>query len=206
MKITDIAKKKGTRYTIEVDDEYWYIIDLEIIMKNSLKIHMVVDEDFLDDIKMQAERRKARERAYYLLGYRDHSKKELYDKLLKSARGQIALEIVEMVEEQGLLDDEKYAEKLARHYLINKKWGARRASMEMYRKGIDKELITNAIENCEVDTIAQIISIIEKKYSTRLDDFKEKQKVIAGLSRLGFEYVDIKTAIAEYSNTKYEYD
>lgn len=206
MKITDIAKSKGTRYTIYVDGEYWFNVDFEIILQNQLKIDMFVDEDFLDNIKIQCERRKARERAYYLLSYRDHSKTELYRKLLDSAREEIALSIVTMVEEQGLINDEKYAAKLSKYYLETKKWGARRAAMEMRRKGLDKSLIDEALAECEVDTVAQITSIIEKKYSGRLDDFKEKQKVIAALSRLGFDYSDIKMAISEYSNTEYEYD
>ncbi|MFZ2538693.1 MAG: regulatory protein RecX [Oscillospiraceae bacterium] len=199
MKITDIVKAKGSRYTIFVDDEYWYILDLEIIMANGLKISTKVDEDFLEDLMMQAERRKARERAYYLLGYRDHSKKELYDKLLKSARPQIAMDIIIMVEEQGLLNDEDYAGKLARYYMLSKKWGAKKAYYEMLKRGIDKELILSAIDECDVDFVEQIKEIIDKKYYDCLEDYKGKQKLIAALMRLGYAYDDIKTAISEYN-------
>lgn len=198
MKITKIEKAKLTRYTIDVDDEYWYILDLEIIVKNHLRVGSEVNEDFLDDIMAQAEARKARERAYYLLGYRDHSKKELYDKLLKSARPEIALEIVEMVESQGLINDDEYAQKLARYYLMQKKWGFKKALFEMQKKGIDKEIALFALENCDVDINEQIKSIIDKKYYYCLDDYKGKQKVIAGLMRLGYSYDDIKSAISSY--------
>lgn len=197
MKITAIEKAKGDRYTIFVDDEYWYIIDLEIIMQNRLKLDMTVDEDTLEDIKMQAERRKARERAYYLLGYRDHSQKELYDKLLKSARPEIAADIIKMVTEQGLLNDEEYANKLARYYLQSKKWGAKKAYFEMLKKGIDKEIITQALDECEIDFVENIKAIIEKKYYDCLDDYKGKQKLIAALLRQGFAYDDIKKAVEE---------
>ncbi len=199
MKITDIVKAKSTRYTVYVDDEYWYILDLEIIMQNHLKVGMEVDEDILDDILSQAERRKARERAYYLLGYRDHSKQELYDKLLKSARPEIALDIVQMVEEQGLINDEVYAAKLAKYFLQQKKWGARRVLLEMHKKGIDKEMAQIAIDECDVDVVLQIKTIIGKKYYDCLEDYKGKQKMIAGLMRLGFSYDDIKRAIDIYN-------
>lgn len=198
MKITKIEKAKSTRYTIDVDDEYWYILDLEIIVKNHLRVGIEVNEDFLDDIMAQAEARKARERAYYLLGYRDHSKKELYDKLLKSARPEIALEIVEMVENQGLINDEKYAQKLAKYYLLQKKWGLKKALFEMQKKGVDKEIALYALEDCDVDIDEQIKSIIDKKYYYCLDDYKGKQKAIAGLMRLGYSYYDIKSAISSY--------
>lgn len=206
MKITDIAKAKGERYTVFVDDEYWYILDLEIIMQNHLKIGIEVDEDILEDILIQAEHRKARERAYYLLGYRDHSKKELYDKLLASARPEIAADIINMVSEQGLLDDEKYAGKLARYYLQSKKWGAKKAYYEMLKKGIDKETINLALEECEVDFVTQIKEIIDKKYYDCLEDYKSKQKPIAALMRLGYDYGDIKAAISEYIEENTEQD
>lgn len=206
MRITAIEKKSGTKYTVYVDDEYWYILDLEIIMQNQLRVNQEVDEDFLDQVLVQAERRKARERAYYLLGYRDHSKKELYDKLLKSARPEIALEIVQMVEEQGLIDDQAYAQKLAAYYLTSKKWGARRAVFEMQKKGIDKELALSCVDECEVDTVAQIRTIIEKKYYRYAGDYKGNQKVIAGLMRMGFDYSDIKSAIAEYCDSLDQFD
>ncbi|MEG2428956.1 MAG: regulatory protein RecX [Oscillospiraceae bacterium] len=200
MKITDVVKAKGERYTVYVDEEYFYIFDIEIIMQNGISIGVEVDEDDLDFFKSQAEKRTARERAYYLLGYRDHSKKELYDKLVKNARPEIANQIIDMVSEQGLLDDEKYAGKLARYYLSSKKWGKRRVMQEMFKRGIDKEIAINAIEQSNVNPIPQIIAIIEKKYYDLFEDYKSKQKAIAGLIRLGFDYDDIKHAIQEISD------
>lgn len=200
MKITEIVKAnaKADRYTVYIDNEYWYILDIEIIAQNHLKPNMEVDEDFLEKLKFQAQHRKARERCYYLLGYRDHSKKELYDKLLKSVCPEVALEAIEMMEQQGLLDDDKYAHKLARYYLLQKKWGEKRASFEMQKKGIHRELIQAAIADCEVNTNEQIHTIIDKKYYDCLEDYKSKQKMIAGLMRLGYSYDDIKYAISTY--------
>lgn len=202
MKITAIEKAKGDRYTVFVDEEYWYILDLEIIMGNGLKPGMDVDAEQLDGLRRQAERRTARERAYYLLGYRDHSCKELYDKLLKSARPEIAAEIVALMQEQGLLDDEKYARKLAAYYLESKRWGSRRVYQELYRRGIDRDTAQAALEDCAVDPGAQIRAIIERKYAAVLEDgdWKARQKVAAALARLGYSYDDINAALAEYQS------
>lgn len=197
MKITDIAKAKGDRYTIYVDNEYFTILDIEIIMQNHLKIDKEITDEDMQDLLRQGQRRTARERAYYLLSYRDHSKKELYDKLLKNACPEVALEILQLVESQGLLNDEEYAGKLARYYLESKKWGGKKAYFELLRRGIDKELAKTAIDECDVDYVVQIKVLIEKKYYDCLDDYKAKQKAIAALLRLGFSYDDIKTAIEE---------
>lgn len=204
MKITDIQKAKGDRYTVFVDDEYFSILDIEIIMSNHLKVDKEVDTEFLQEVLRQAQRRTARERAYYLLGYRDHSKKELYDKLLKSASPEIALEIIQMVEEQGLLSDEEYARKLSRYYLESKKWGMKKAYFELLRRGIDKQTANEALAECDVDFVAQIKVVIEKKYYDCFEDYKKKQRAVAGLFRLGFSYDDIKTAMAELAEQNEE--
>ena len=73
MKITKIELKSGTRYTVDVDGAYFYIFDLEILQNNGLYVGKEVDESFLLELKQQAEERKARERAFYLHSYRDHS-------------------------------------------------------------------------------------------------------------------------------------
>lgn len=202
MKITSIEKAKGNRYTIYVDGEYWYILDAEIILQNSLKTGQTVDSKLLEKWKEQAERRKARERAYYLLGYRDHSAKELYDKLLHSVSSEIAVETVALMIEQGYINDAAYADKLARYFLQSKKWGERRALQEMVRRGIDRETAENALAECEVDTPDQIKAILEKKYASLLanadDSRKANQKVTAALMRLGYDYSDIRQALAAY--------
>ena len=204
MKITGIEKSKGDRYTVFVDGEYWYILVAEIIVFNHIKVGKEVDEDFLSDIKMQAEQRKARERAYYLLEHRDHSKKELYDKLLKSVSPQVAAQTVKLMEEQGFLDDEAYAQKLLDYYMSTKNWGARRAYCEMLKKGIDKEIASAALEEIKVDYVEKILGVIEKKYYYCLDDYKSQQKAIAALLRLGFSYDDIKLAISIYKERECE--
>lgn len=198
MKITGIEKKSGTRYTVYVDGEYFYIFDVEIISNNNLKVGLDVDLELLEDLKYQAEKRKARERAFHLLSYRDHSKKELYDKLLKNTTDEIATQTVIKMEELGYVNDENYAEKMAEFYLNYKNFSYRRSLFELKKKGINEELARMCLDSCEVDAIDQIRKIIEQKYYRYLGDFKGNQKVINALARLGFSYSDIKEVINEY--------
>ena len=86
MKITEIEKKSKTRYTVYVDGEYFYILDAEILTEHHVRAGMEVTEAFLEQLKAAAQLRRARERAFYLLSYRDHSEKELYQKLGRGGR------------------------------------------------------------------------------------------------------------------------
>lgn len=198
MKITNIEKKSNTRYTVYVDGEYYYIFDIEIISNNGLKVGLEVSIDFLEDLKYQAELRKARERAYHLLSYKDHSKKELYTKLIKNYSDEIAIQIIDKMEDLGYINDEIYAQKMAEYYLSYKNFSYKRSLFELRKKGIDEELARESLDNIEIDVYAQIKKIIDQKYYRYLGDFKGNQKVITALLRLGFSYSDIKEVISEY--------
>lgn len=200
MEITEIEKVKGSRYKIFVDGEYWYIIDFELIYQNNLAVGTNVTQELLEQIKTQAQSRTARERALYLLGYRDHSSKELYDKLIKSVDKKIASQTVQKMIEINLIDDEKYAKKLVQYFFETKRFGTKKIVFELMQKGIDKELAQKVVfeYNENNDNSELITELIEKKYARYLVDEKGKQKVINALLRLGHNFSDIKKALTKF--------
>lgn len=197
MKITSITKKNGTRWQIEVDDEYWAILDAEIIVNQHLKVGSELTEERMEEILRAADFRRARERALYLLDYRDHSRGEIVEKLSRNVDREIAEEVADKLCELGLIDDETYAKKLARHFLLTKKYGARRAEFEMRRKGIDGRLAAEAVAEVEPDEDL-LEELALKKYGRYLEDDpdgKGRDKAIRGLMRLGHGYYEAEAAV-----------
>lgn len=197
MKITSITKKNGTRWQIEVDDEYWAILDAEIIVNQHLKVGVELTEERMEEILRAADFRRARERALYLLDYRDHSRGEIVEKLSRNVDRVIAEEVADKLCELGLIDDGTYAKKLARHFLLTKKYGARRAEFEMRRKGIDGRLAAEAV--AEVEPEEDLLEELAlKKYGRYLEDDpdgKGRDKAIRGLMRLGHGYYEAEAAV-----------
>ena len=154
------------------------------------------------------ERIKAKRRAMYILAQRDHSKKELYDKLIKNYPEDLCRLVVDLMCEHGLIDEEKYSEKLYRAY-INKGWGKSKIRFELRRKGLPDSLISQQEEEYDAeDFIDEIIHLVDKKYSSKLDfsDYKSVQRVTAALARRGFGYEDIKLALSRIKNGDYDED
>lgn len=206
MRITGIEKAKGRNYKIFVDGEYWYILHAELVVDHKLKEGLPVTEEQLEEIRYEADYRKARERALYLLEYRDHSRKELIDKLLRSVNNpSIAEEIADKMEEYGFLDDERYAKKLARDFLERKRLGKRRAGFEMMKKGVSRDLAQQVLEEYEIDPQEQLVSLLERKYVRYLGDEKGRRKVVNALLRLGHPYDEIKQALQQFEDQQ-EYD
>lgn len=197
MKITSITKKNGTRWQIEVDDEYWAILDAETIVNQHLKVGVELTEERMEEILRAADFRRARERALYLLDYRDHSRGEIVEKLSRNVDRVIAEEVADKLCELGLIDDGTYAKKLARHFLLTKKYGARRAEFEMRRKGIDGRLAAEAVAEVEPDEDL-LEELALKKYGRYLEDDpdgKGRDKAIRGLMRLGHGYYEAEAAV-----------
>ncbi len=208
MRITEIKKYKGQYYHIYIDGQYYKTFSDRIINEYHLHENEDYPEETLEEAAYQSLFLKARERAYYLLTYRDHSSKELLDKLRRNYPEEIAQDVLAQMKELGLLNDEAYAQKLAQYYLSTKLWGARRALFEMQKRGIPKEMAKEAIREMEEDPLSQIEELLERKYGRKLEEKNGKQKVFAALVRMGYSYDDCNSALRfwEEENQRRDYD
>jgi len=197
-KVFSVEKYKGNTYCIEFEDGERIYLNSTIVSQFSLKAGVEIPQNALDEVVFANDFRRAKERALYLLDYRDYSFKELFGKLEKNYADDICYAVMERLVELRLINDRKYAENLARQYVEVKRFGKYRASFEMYKKGIDKELIEEILEPYEDETLERLDELIEKKYARYLVDQKGVQKVKNALSRQGYSYSDIKAVLENY--------
>lgn len=157
-----------------------------------------------------------REYSLNLLGSRDYSTKSLTDKLKLRIRKIIKkVAIDESIQQESLesvlawlkskkfLDDERYAKNYIEGRLHRK--GARLIQMELMRKGIDKELIS---ESLDLSTGSQIVvaeKLLDQKSKNwkRDDEYKLKQKALGLLMRNGFEYEISRVTVDKWFKKKY---
>ena len=143
----------------------------------------------------------AKRRAMHLLGGRDYGRNELIEKLKNNYSEKTAVTVADLMCEYGYVNDDRYAEKLARQYITVRKYGKSRAALMMRQKLLDAQTIETALDKyTEDDITGEIAEILRKKYFDRLflegiEGKKEMQKVIAALARRGYGYNDIKTAL-----------
>ena len=141
---------------------------------------------------------QTKEKALNLLEYRAHSRRELFDKLKRFANIDTVNEVLDMLEDGGLIDDRAYAFQYAHDLMEMKLLGPQRLKMELSRKGIDDDTAEEAIFAAEeeIGTAEERLErIIELRYKNLLTDEKNCKKIINSLFRLGFGYDMIKEAI-----------
>ena len=205
MKITEITKEKGRLFSLRFDDgsKLWLHADL-------LQSEFLHPGDDLTPERIAALRQKAAEhRAYeyglYLLEKRSYSYRELYDKLMTAPQAQedAVLLALEKLTRYGFVNDARYAEQLAAHFVEGKKYGLRRAAFEMKHRGLSQTDIDDALAAYDdPERISEmLLELLQKKYARYLtdpDDRKSTEKVTAALVRRGYTYNQIRYAIEDY--------
>ena len=187
-------KGRGRKIHLLLDDEYRATTDVDFWAENYIPDGTDVDEDEWEALLIKINYRKAFNKCADLLSRRSHSVKELKEKLLRTVDAKSADMAIEKYIELGYLDDEEFARNYAEHLFKNKSYSVYQVKQELFKKGIDARIISEIIEENEVDSAESIIKIINKLYISKLKAEDGKDKVIAALTRRGFSYSEIKEA------------
>ena len=103
MIITDVRKRRGRLYQLYLDGEPAVTVDAAAFDESPYRMGGRIDDDQLRELLEAGSRRRAREKALYLLSMRDHSRGELEQKLRQTAGAQAAEETAARMEELGLV-------------------------------------------------------------------------------------------------------
>lgn len=186
-------KGRGKKIHLLIDDEYVITTDVDFWADNYIKDGTEISEEEWQALVEKINYRKAVNKCFDLLSRRDHSVKELKQKLLRTVDESSAEKAIARMLEIGYLDDEKYAEELLYH-LTKKNMSRTFIRQEMFKRGVPSDIIGNVLEDAEIDNVSSVVSLISTKYSTKLEAENGKEKVIAALMRKGFSYSDIREA------------
>ncbi len=198
MYITGLKREKKRLTAVFVDGELWDKLDSEVLEQRAIKAGMQVDEDFLTELKFESDYKRAKDRAMYLISFRDYSEKELFSKLKRDYDEAAVKKAVARMRDVGLVNDLNFAQKYAKELLFNKHFSKRRAEFELLQKGIDKDTVCDILAELEYDAVEQIRLLVDKKYRLAYSDEKVKKRAVAFLQRYGYRWNDIKRFFDSY--------
>lgn len=203
MIITDIRQTSPGRLTVGFEDGSEVKSTLGVVTDLRLFSGKDLDDEAIEAFRLDSVRALARERAMEMLSRRPMSRHELQRKLVeKGIDEDVAAHCTQWLSERGLMDDESYAQALARHYAA-KGYGPGRLRSELSKRGIDRELWDDTLEYMPVNE-----SKIDKFISARLKDPEDREqvrKVSAALFRRGHSWEEIRAAL-ERINAEAEYE
>ena len=138
----------------------------------------------------------AKKRALSLLDKRDYSRKMLVDKLTeKGVAEEEAAEVADWLCSLGVVNDERYAGLVVRHY-AQKGYGPRRIREELYRRGIDRDLWDDALDELPManDTVYRLLN--NRLRGSRTPEDMERAR--SYLLRRGYSWEEVRGACERY--------
>lgn len=195
-----IKEGKANKIHIYVDEEYRATVDSDYWYSEKYRNYKEINENELTELLDAVSFRRAYNKGLDLLSRRPHGKKELIKKLCEKGHEKVSAEkACDRLLELGLLNDDDFARILANELYERKGYGIKRIKQELIFRGVDREIVENAIESLDIDTQTRIILVIRKKYLNKINDEKGRKRAIDGLMRLGYSYSDIKSALNSIS-------
>lgn len=208
MRITKLAPsaRVGGRWLCHLEDGTILRLGEGEVVSFALYTGMDLDQETMAALGEAARAAKVKEKALDLIAARPLSRKELVDKLTARPRDrekeplsdrETAEEIADWLEELGYLDDEQYAQTVARHYAA-KGYGPAKIRDELYRRGVPRDCWDAALEELDGPEAA-IDAFLEKKLrGADLSDPKTKKRASDALARRGYRWEDISAGLRRF--------
>ena len=172
-------------------------ISADILQSFNVKAGMTIPAPALAEMQTADSRRKARERALYLLDVRDYSYAEMVRKLMENYSEDISFDTADELAKKGLINDRRYAALLARRLCGNKLLGYFRAKPYMREKGIPPAIIERALADYADTAPERAAELVRRKYMKYLDpdDRGMMNKLKAALVRSGYSFSEAAAAV-----------
>ena len=203
MRISSLKQTAPERVTVCLDDGTELKSTLAAVTELRLFPGRELDDAALEELRRESARSLGREKALELVSRRQMSRKELYKKLReKGFDEETADYCADWIAERGLIDEERYAAAIVRHYTA-KGCGEGRVRQELLRRGVPRELWDGALE-----TMPEANGKLDRLIAAKLKDPHDRdevRKLSAGLYRRGFSSEEIRAAL-DRARAAYEYE
>ncbi len=194
MSVLTMRPGRENKVHLLLDGAYAMTVDSDFVAFTGLYENMELDDEALTSLQREVNARRAFNKAGDLLSRRDHSEKELREKLRQKGFSEGADEAIEKLRGYGYVDDRRFAARYAAELQRVKQFGKKRIEQELFRKGVDRGVIAETLEEMtfEADDLA---ALIERRYAGRLSTEKDVARTVAALQRRGYGYREIKEAL-----------
>lgn len=121
--------------------------------------------------------------------FRDRSEKETRQRMAElKLDSETAEQVMEQLENDGFIDDERFAIHFARGKFRSNHWGKIRIRQELSMNGISPRLIQKGLDEIDVDDYQKTLTdLLEKKWGQLDGEDNASQKLAAFAIRKGYE-------------------
>ena len=203
MRILKVVKKGKSDVTIYLDNNSVLFLAVEVFLKSGLKKGDEISEDRFSLLIEQNKLFHIKQRAFRLLGRRQHSSSELKRKLWnKDYEQKLIDEVIEELKKNGYLDDKEFIRAFVADKSKTKSWSTKRIKSELFKRGIAAKLIDEILNNRpKEEDFESAMILATKKYEAllkrNLEQKELRNKLSTYLFSKGFDYELIKEVVSQ---------
>ncbi|MFR3731009.1 regulatory protein RecX [Lacrimispora sp.] len=188
MLVTEIVPVDKRRSKVILDEDFTLVLYRGDIKRFKIEEGKLFSEEAYEELLHEVLFKRARERVLFLLKSSDKTEQELIRKLKEGGYPKEAIDYaIGFLKEHRFINDENYGRRYVEYNSGRK--SEKQIRYELQRKGLDKEVIRDILEEQPVDEESQIKAYIRKKCRNPEEmDRKDRSKIIASLARKGFSY------------------
>lgn len=193
--------------TIELDTGENIAIPLPVAAQYRLLKGKTLEKEEYRQLKTESERYLCKQKALDYLSVKNRTSHEIGKYLTKKGfSADIIAEVMQHLEETGIIDDLKYAVSYARSRRESKLVGKNLIARELHKKGLPRAKIRKAFEAgdfADAD-MGEVLALARKKLASYRGKKFALRKVGFFLTQRGFEYETIQRVMARLKNEEPE--
>ncbi|MFN8594091.1 MAG: RecX family transcriptional regulator [Thermomicrobiales bacterium] len=196
-RLTEQRRSKG-RVWVELDGRSGLSVTADVVASAGLAVGDYLDDQAIARLRGADELERATQAALAFLAYRPRSEREVRDRL---RRGQydddVIAAVLERLYDWRYLDDEDFARRWVANRTTDHPRGRRLLQQELWRKGIDRDVARDAIEDAEIDEDAAAETLAKARLAAYAGEEPAvvRRRLGAYLARRGYGYDVVKRAL-----------
>ncbi|MDH3267781.1 MAG: recombination regulator RecX [Ignavibacteria bacterium] len=198
MRVLKVVKKGKSDVTIYFDNDSLLFLAVEVFLKSGLKKGDDISADRFSFLIEQNKLFHIKQRAFRLLGRRQHSTSELKRKLWnKDYEQKLIDEVINDLQKNGYLDDNEFIRAFVAEKSKSKYWSIKKIKSELIKSGLASKMIDEILSKEPGDfDYDNALKLAKKKYellkNRNLETKDLKNKLSTYLFSKGFDYELIK--------------
>lgn len=189
MKIVKYNALKDGTYKVILDNGSTLKLYEDVIVKNNLLYKNEISNELLNKINSDNDYSNMYYNSIKYLSNRLRSEKELREYLIKKyPYSNYIEEIIDKLKNNKMIDDYSYAKAYTHDKLLFTSLGPYRIKDELYKNGIDKDIITEVIDNINHKTVYEkALKQIKKLINSSKKKENLRNKIYSNMVNRGFD-------------------
>ncbi len=199
-KITDLTvqARHEERFNVFIDGAFAFGLTATVVEREGLHVGQDLTQDDLDRLLQAEAYHRALNASLHFLAYRPRAEGEIRQRLRRSDTADDIIEaVLVQLREWRYVDDEDFAQRWIENRSQHRPRGARRLAQELRAKGVAPEVVSQSIEEADLDETAQALDVGRKRWQqlASLEADVRERRLIGFLQRRGFGFDSIRTVL-----------